>query len=74
MSRTRGQRRHRSPGDMISTIVFVVMGLWLAGTAIGGTGALWRDGILGCAAVASLAGALRFQIASLADMIQRGSR
>lgn len=74
MSRGRGQRRHRSPGDVISTVVFVAMGFWLAGTALDGTGALWRDAILWCAAVASIAGALRFQIASLADMIQRDSR
>ncbi|MGS4946756.1 hypothetical protein ACVDG3_14845 [Meridianimarinicoccus sp. RP-17] len=74
MTRQRGQRRHRSPGDVISTCVFAVMGLWLAGTAMTGTGALWRDGIVWCASIASLAGALRFQIARLAHLIRSNDR
>lgn len=74
MSARHGQRRHRSPGDVISTFVFAVMGLWLAGTALSGTGAPWRDAVLWLAAGASLAGALRFQIARLIDTIRGGIR
>ena len=74
MSGRHGQRQHRSAGDVISTFVFAIMGLWLAGTALAGAGPLWRDGVLWLASVASLAGALRFQIARLIDTIRDDSR
>lgn len=59
-----GQRGHRSMGEVISTFVFGVVGLWLAGEALLAEDAL-RQFLLGITALASLAGALRYPIASL---------
>lgn len=61
------QRNPRSTGEIISTIVFVGVSLWLAGEALINEGAWWRGALLWLASIASMAGAFRFLIGRMLD-------
>lgn len=58
-------RRHRSTGEMISTLCYVGVGLWSLGTAVDAP--FPKAALLGVCALACFAGALRHQIARLLD-------
>ena len=59
-------RKRGSMGQMISTLCFVGVGLYLIGDVAMTTGDPLRATVLSICALLSLAGALRFQIAWLA--------
>ena len=60
-------RRHRSHGELISTICYGGMAVWMALEALTASTEAWsgRDALLAVCAVLSFAGALRFNIANL---------
>lgn len=55
-------RNPRSTGEVISTIVFAGVSLWVAGEAMINEGPWWRGALLWLAAIACMAGAFRFVI------------
>lgn len=58
-------RRHRSTGEMISTLCYVGVGLWTFGTAL--EAPFPKAALLILCAIACFAGAIRHQIARFLD-------
>lgn len=66
------QRREKGAyGQMISTLCFAGVGLFLLGEVMLTEGDPLRSLVMSFCALLSLAGALRFQIAKLADALPR---
>ncbi|WP_212699123.1 hypothetical protein [Thalassovita aquimarina] len=63
---TMSDKRNGSVGQMISTLCFLGVGLWLIAEAAMTEGNPLRVFVLLCCAILSLLGALRFQIAMMA--------
>lgn len=72
----RTKRRPRTIGDLISTLCFAGMALWLAGEAVlaADAGAEGQSLGLGISAGLCLLGALRHVIAGLWDRLSGGGR
>jgi len=62
--------RQQSTGQMISTLSYVVVAIWLANEARSFDGPLWKLVALWIASGLALAGALRFQISDLVDRLR----
>lgn len=56
------QNREKSIGQMISTLCFFGMAIWLATEAAKSDGSVWRIGTLWLTTLGCLAGGLRFQL------------
>ena len=61
------ENRHRSVGQMISTASFVFVSLWLANSARGFEGPVWKLVGIWVASGLCMAGAFRFHIGALVE-------